>query len=315
MASYKLKNVYLDMSVAISSNNERINTDYKMSSLLYGHDNAEDAQIKMNKIIFDDIQKKYKLDLLIGSDLSNQIYITNEVLMDYHIPYLGIYNACSSYVEGIIISASLLKLGKIKNIGVLVSSHNLTSEKTYRYPVEYGFPKKECETFTATGAVVSVVTNRETNIKIESCTIGKVVDYNIKDSKNMGAVMAPGAAETILDHLKDLKRDINYYDLIMTGDLGKIGKDLLEKILGHNNIKLSNYIDAGSILITDKKLTCAGASGPACLPLILTKKIIPEGKYKKILVIGTGSLHSKDLVNRNKSIPCISHAISLEVSD
>ena len=313
MASYKLRNVYLDLSVAISSKNERINTDYKMSSLLYGLDNAEDAQIKMNKIILDDLLKKYEIDLLIGSDLSNQICITNEVLSDYHIPYLGIYNACSSYVEGIIISASMLKFGKIKNIGVLVSSHNLTSEKTYRYPVEYGSPKKECETFTATGAVISVVTNRKTNIKIESCTIGKVIDYNIRDSKNMGAVMAPGAAETLMDHLNDLKRDINYYDLIITGDLGKIGKNLIEKIIEHNHIKLTNYIDSGSILITNKKLTCSGASGPVCLPLVLTKKIIPEGKYKKILVIGTGSLHSKDLVNRNKSIPCISHVISLEV--
>lgn len=315
MASYKLKSVYIDTSIAISSKNEIVNTDYKMNNLLYGMDNAEDAQIKMNNVILDDLLKKCKLDLLIGSDLSNQIYITNKVFSDYHIPYLGIYNACSSYVEGLIISAAMLKLGKIKNIGVLVSSHNLTSEKTYKYPVEYGFPKKESETFTATGAVISVVTSRETNVKIESCTIGKVVDYNIKDSKNMGAIMAPGVVETLMDHLKDLKRDISYYDLVVTGDLGKIGKSLLEKLLIHNNIKISNYLDAGSILIKNKKLTGSGASGPACLPLILTKKIIPEGKYKKILIIGSGSLHSKDLVNRNMSIPCISHAVSLEVSN
>jgi stage V sporulation protein AD len=111
-----------------------------------------------------------------------------------------------------------------------------------------------------------------------------------------------------------MKRDIDYYDLIITGDLGKIGSNLFKDLLKENNIKLKSYIDAGSNLILDKNLTCQGASGPVCLPLVFFNKILKQNKYSKVLLIGTGALHNTYIVNQKRSIPCISHAISLEVT-
>ena len=139
-------------------------------------------------------------------------------------------------------------------------------------------------------------------------------DYDIKDVNNMGAVMAPGAADTLITHLRDMKRDISYYDLIMTGDLGILGTEFFKNILSRHDITLTNHIDAGSILITDKTLTDQGASGPVCLPLVLLEKVLRENKFKHILIIGTGALHNTTMVNRHKSIPCISHAVSIEVN-
>ena len=174
----------------------------------------------------------------------------------------------------------MIKYSNLKSIGVLVSSHNLTAERTYRYPVEYGALRKKVETFTATGSVIAEITSKKTNIKIESATIGRVVDSSINDSKNIGAVMAIGAYDTLKRHLKELKRDISYYDLILTGDLGNIGKSILIDLLKEDDIT-TNIIDSGEILLNNKKYS--GSSGPTCLPLILLYKIIKE-KYKRILI-------------------------------
>ena len=136
----------------------------------------------------------------------------------------------------------------------------------------------------------------------------------IKDVNNIGAVMAPAAASTIVRHLEELKRDINYYDLILTGDLGKIGTKILKEFLNINhNIKLNNHIDAGTMIYSESQNINSGASGPVCLPLVLFTKILKNKKYKKILLIGTGSLHTPTLVNQKNSIAAIAHAISLEV--
>lgn len=313
MASMKFEHVYIGDFIDISSNNEKINTKYTVTDLFYGEKTSEKCEIKMERKIIDDMLKNVSLDLIIGSDLSNEIAITNKTMSYYDIPYLGVYNACSSFPEEIIVGSSILKSGKFKNIGLLISSHNLNAERTYRFPIEYGAVPRISQTFTATASLIANLTKNETNIKVESCTIGKVIDYNIKDSSNMGAVMAPGAADTLINHLKETKRSSDYYDIILTGDLGKIGARLFLDILDKNDITISNYIDAGSILITDKKLTEQGASGPVCLPLVLFEKIIASRKYRKILILGTGSLHSTTMVNQKNSIPCISHAVSLEI--
>ena len=312
MASIRFNNIYLGKSVSISSNDEKIFTKHTIKDYYNGEKTFEEAEEKQERIIIDDMLKSINLDLIIGADLSNQIAITSKTMANYNIPFLGIYNACASYPEGIIIASKLLD-SKIKNIGVIVSSHNKTAEKSYRYPIEYGSLRKKCETYTLTSSVISQITKSKTNIKIESCTIGKVVDYNFVDVKNIGAVMAPSAASTLITHLKDLKRDISYYDLVITGDLGKIGSKLFKEILLENDITLQNYIDAGSMIITDENLSLMGGSGPVCLPLFLTEKIIKQNKYKHILIIGTGSLHNVSIVNSKRSVPSISHIVSLEV--
>ena len=311
MASIRFNNIYLGKSISISSSDEKIFTDFT-TDYYNGEDSFEKAEEKQEKTIIDQMLKNINLDLIIGSDLSNQIAITSKTMSDYNIPFLGIYNACASYTEGLIIGSKLLD-SKIKNIGILVSSHNKTAEKSYRYPIEYGALRKKCETYTLTSSVITQITKSKTNIKIESGTIGKVVDYNVIDVKNIGAVMAPSAANTLITHLKDLKRDISYYDLVITGDLGKIGSKLFKEILLENDITLKKYIDAGSMLITDENLSLMGGSGPVCLPLFLTEKILKQKKYKHILVIGTGSLHNVSIVNSKRSVPSISHVVSLEV--
>ena len=140
-----------------------------------------------------------------------------------------------------------------------------------------------------------------------------MVDIGYKDANNMGACMAPGAALTISEHLKDLKRKANYYDIILTGDLGIYGSKILKEYLNKEyNIDLENQVDAGEIIFNNKN-QIAGGSGPVCLPLVLFEKILKNKKYKKILLIGTGSLHSKLSTGLSLSIPSISHAISLEV--
>ena len=281
MASIKFKKAYLGKSVTVSSSNEEVETDYKIESFLVDDTTSEDTEVSMEKAVLKDLTKNKDIDLVIGSDLSNHMAITNETMSSFDIPFFGVYNACSSYVEGLVISATLLHNSTFKNIVTLVSSHNLGAERTFRYPIEYGSPRKITQTFTATGTVGTVVTKNETNIKLESCTIGKVIDYGITDVNNMGAVMAPSAALTLVDHLKELKRDVSYYDLILTGDLGKLGAKMFKEILSHNNITLKHYTDAGSILITDTELTDQGASGPACLPLILVEKVLKQKNIKK----------------------------------
>ena len=136
----------------------------------------------------------------------------------------------------------------------------------------------------------------------------------VKDVNNMGAVMAPAAADTINKHLTDLKRDLDYYDLILTGDLGEVGVSILKDYLDRvYDVKLKKHMDSGCEIFKNTQNINAGASGPVALPLVLFNKILKSTKYKKILIIGTGSLHSPTLVNQKNTIPSIAHAISLEV--
>ena len=169
----------------------------------------------------------------------------------------------------------------IKNGIAITSSHNLNSERQYRYPIEYGFPKKVYSTFTTTGAAAALLSNTENKYKIESATIGSVVDYGIKDASNMGAIMAPSAAKTLNDHLKDLKREIDYYDLIITGDLGKCGSEIFLNLIKEDyNYIPKNYYDAASIIYKEEQNCNQGGSGPVVVPLVLFNKIFKDEKRK-----------------------------------
>lgn len=253
-----------------------------------------------------------EIDLMISGDLQSQLFASSFSARKFDIPLIGIYSACSTFTEGLLLASTFLN-NNINNIIVTTSSHNLASEKQFRFPIEYGAIRKKVNTFTATGSVSALITSKKTNIKIESATIGKVIDIGYDDSNNFGACMALSAADTINEHLKDTKREINYYDLILTGDLGKYGVNILnEVLLKEYNIKLNNIVDAGTMLFLESGKKIAGGSGPICLPLILFNKDILT-RYKKILLVGTGSLHSKTSCNLGESIPSISHAVSLEV--
>ena len=159
-----------------------------------------------------------------------------------------------------------------------------------------------------------LLTTNKTNLKVESSTIGTIVDYGIKDSSNMGAVMAPSAAATLNKHLQELNRNIDYYDLVITGDLGKLGSELFLKLIKEDyNLIPKSYIDAATIIYKDEQETFQGGSGPVVIPLVLMNKILKEKKQNRILLLATGSLHSPLMVNLKKSIPSITHAVSIEV--
>ena len=291
-----------------------------MDDYYYKEKTFEQAEVKMQEDVVNNLKKNNSLndsdiDLLVGGDLTNQIAVSSYNAKNYNIPFLGVYSACATFPEELILASNFVDCSGFKKVITVVSSHNLTAEKQFRYPVEYGAPRPHTSTFTTTGAIATLVGKRESKIKIESSTIGVAIDMDISDANHMGAVMAPAAASTLMRHLTDLKREASYYDLILTGDLGCVGGKIFQDYLEKNyNVQLKNYMDAGCELFLDSQETYAGGSGPACLPLVLFNKILESKKYKKILIIATGALHSVALVNQKMPIPAIAHALSLEVS-
>lgn len=263
---------------------------------------------------------KNNIDLHISGDLLNQIVSTNYASSLLGIPLIGIYSACSTSVLGMILGSNMVDSNQINKCIVSTSSNNNGAEKQFRQPIEYGGPKKVMSTFTTTGAASMLLSNLKSKIRIESSTLGKVIDMGIKDPNNIGAIMAPSAAYTIYTHLKEMNRTADYYDLILTGDLGKYGREILKDYLASEyNIEILNYEDCGCLIYDlNNKLINAGGSGPACLPLVFNsyfyRKMI-SGEIKKVLLVATGALFSQTMVNQKNTIPSISHAISLEVLD
>lgn len=329
--TYKYNNVYLDEVSTVVGPYEakgplgnKFDKSYK--DLYNGEKTWEQAEAHLLEESIDILLNKSnteisKIDLIISGDLLNQVTSSSYGVLKYNRPFLGIYSACASSVEGIIIGSSMIDSKKIDNCVVSTSSHNMSSEKQFRNPTEYGAPKPKTATFTSTGGASVLLTNKKTKIKVESSTIGTVVDMEQNDPLNMGAVMAGAAALTIYQHLTDLNRDPSYYDLILTGDLGMYGKEILiDYMKSEYDIDISkNYNDTGTMLydFKNQKEVNAGGSGPVCCPLVCYSSIIPMLKSKKInrvLIVATGALFSPTNVFQHKNINSISHAVVLEVS-
>lgn len=312
---HNFKNIYINnwFSVVgpLEKNSNLKNFDLSMSDYYFGEDTFEHAELKMQKMVLNYLLRLNKPNLIIGSDLLDQSIISNMNLINRAIPYLGIYSACASSVAGIITMANYIQSKNIKEGIYITSSHNLTAEKQFRFPIEYGAPKPKRSTFTATGCIGMVISNKESNIKVINGTLGTVIDSYVKDAHNMGAVMAPSAVNTLLMHLEKTKTTVNDYDLILTGDLGQVGTTIFKTLLKKQNITIKNHLDAGSMLYSNNEYS--GASGPTVLPLILFNNLIYTKKYHKILLLATGSLHSPLLVNQKNSIPAITHALTIEV--
>ena len=325
MASIKFNNVYLNNSFTLVGPVEKKGPlgkgfNQSLDDYYFGEKTHENCEVKMQYTALNSLLRRNKLkmsaiDCLIGGELSNQIAITSYNMAKFVIPFLGIYSACASYVQSIIMLGNMIESGMIKKGIALTSAHNLVSEKQFRYPVEYGTLRPKWATFTTTGAVASIISTDNSNVKVESATIGIVKDLGVKDANNMGAAMAPAAALVLNKHLKELKRRVGYYDLILTGDLGKVGSKLFLEVLAiEYKINLKNHLDCGcQIYYENQENINSGGSGPAVLPLVLNTKILKNSSYKKILIIGTGALLSQVMVNQKNSIPAISHAVSLEV--
>lgn len=318
MVTIKYNNVFINNWFSVCGEDEANgnikNVNMVLKDLYYGEKTLEEAEIKMQKTVLNNLSSISDFNLVIGGNLSNQLGSMNASLKNTGKSFLGVYNACASFVEGMIIGANMISSKEIDKTCVLTSSHELTSERQFRFPIEYGSLKANYTTITATGSVGVIISNDKTKCKIVSSTIGSVVDYSITDVNNMGAIMAPAAMNTIINHLKNMDKNINDYDIILTGDLGKLGLEILKTILYKEyNLKTNKLTDAGSILYRDEQNKYQGGSGPVVLPLVLFNKILLSKKYKHILIVGTGALHNTTLVNQKKSIPAIAHAIEIEV--
>lgn len=327
----KFNNVYISDSYTIGGVYEKdspiannIDLIYD-KDLYYGCDTFEKAEEKMLSNSISKLMTKAKvidsdIDYIISGDLQNQIAASDYAMRDFNIPFLGIFSACATFGEGLLLGANLIEGKMAKNIIVSTSSHNMVAERQFRNPTEYGAPKKKTTTWTSTGAASILLTNKRQKIKIVSATCGMVQDKEITDVNNMGAVMAIAAADTIKRHLNNLKIKPDYYDLILTGDLGVYGKEILIEYLKTQNIDISkNYEDCGLILYDiNKQKVYAGASGPASSALVLSSYILDEmnkAKYKRVLLVPTGAIFSPTRVFQKDSIPSIAHAISLEVEE
>lgn len=258
-----------------------------------------------------------EIELAILGDLNNQIIASNYVMRNYKFPLLGIYSACSTFTESIIIGSTFIDSLEFDNIIVGASSHNSGSERQFRFPTEYGGQKKITSTYTVTGAGVGLLSNKKSKIKITKATLGIVYDAKIKDPSDLGTAMAPAAALTFLNHLNDFNVTPDEYDLILTGDLSSYGsKIFLEIIKEHGIIIKKNYNDCG-LLIYDihNQDVLAGGSGAAASALVTfgyIKSLLEKRILKKVLIIATGALFNPIMTLQKETIPCIAHAIVLE---
>lgn len=327
--TFKFENVYVNNTATVVGPYEKEGPlgskfDKSYDDLYNGEKSWEKAEAKLLEESIDILlnktkKKKEDIELIVAGDLLNQISASCYGVEKFKVPFLGIYSACTTSTEGILLASTFIDAGRVKNAVVSVSSHNMASEKQFRNPTEYGAPKPKTATFTTTGGASILLQSTKSKVKVESATIGKVCNMDQTDPNNMGAAMAVAAADTIYTHLKDTKRDVNYYDLIITGDLGLYGKDILiEYMKSEYGLDISsNYNDSGVMIYnTDTQPeVLAGGSGPACSPLVNYSYTIPlleKGTIKRVLIVATGALFSPTFIYQKEPILSISHAVSLE---
>jgi stage V sporulation protein AD len=262
--------------------------------------------------------KKEEINFFISGDLMNQIITSSFAARTLGVPYLGIFGACSSSMESLALAAQLVDSGNAKQVIAGAASHNAAVEKQFRYPTEYGGQKPPTAQWTVTGAGTALVADKGNGPKVTCATIGTVIDMGLTDPFNMGGAMAPAAVNTIEQHFKDLNRDFDYYDLVMTGDLGAVGhKITTDLLLQHGlNIPQNKFYDCGLLIYGNNPQVFAGGSGCGCSATVtyghLLKRMM-QGELKKLLVVATGALLSPMSYQQKESIPCIAHAVALEM--
>lgn len=257
---------------------------------------------------------------LFGGDLLGQSIASTFGLLSFEIPYVGLYGACSTSGLSISMGSMAIAGGFAENVICVTSSHFASAEKEFRFPLSYGNQRPLSATWTVTGSGAFLLSSRNTNgarAVITGITTGKIIDYGIKDSMNMGACMAPAAADTILQHMKDFHAKPEDYDKIITGDLGEVGKTVLLDLLLQKDIDISQqYMDCGITIFDDATQdTHSGGSGCGCAATVLSALILRQldrGVWKKVLFVPTGALLSKTSFNEGKSVPGIAHAVVFE---
>lgn len=258
------------------------------------------------------------LDALFGGDLMNQCIATGYAARSLAVPFFGLYGACSTMAESTALAALLLDGGFGEWTAAVASSHFCTAERQYRTPLEYGGQRTPTAQWTATAAGSVVLAKNGPGPYITHVTVGKINDKGIKDANNMGAAMAPAAYDTLRTHFEDTGRSSSFYDLIVTGDLGLLGKEVVLELFQREGVSLSNYDDCGLMLydLEQQDVHCGG-SGCGCSAAVLTGlllKGVQAGRWQNILFCGTGALHSPTSLGQGESIPGICHAIAISAS-
>ncbi|CAM4057778.1 stage V sporulation protein AD [Lederbergia lenta] len=311
--------------------NSRLAMDFDKfhDDLWMGQDSYEKAQ----RVIMEDavqiaLRKKAltedAVQFFLAGDLINQITPTTFAARTNQIPHIGLFSACAVSAQGLALAALIINQGSANHILTGAASHNASAEKQFRYPTEYGGQKPPTAQWTVTGAGVGLVGTGKSITgpypRITSATIGKVVDMGLSDPFNMGGAMAPAAVDTIQRHFFDLKRDPDYYDLIITGDLAEIGRNTALELLESKglNVEKEKFQDCGLLLYKKDQEVFAGGSGPGCSATVLYGHLLNQmkaGTYKRILIVATGSLLSPLTFQQKETIPCIAHAVAIEYKE
>jgi stage V sporulation protein AD len=269
--------------------------------------------------------EKTDIRYLVGGDLLGQLIATSFGVSELEIPLLGIYGACSTMGEAMTVGAILVDGGFADRVLSITSSHFAGAEKQFRFPLDYGNQRPYSASWTITGSGAVILEDpsldpakaNDVRLVIKGATIGKIVDFGLKDSMNMGAAMAPAAYETIRQNFEDFGVDPTYYDKIITGDLGYVGKKILIDLLKEKNYDISpNHMDCG-IEIFDKESqdTHAGGSGCGCSAITFTSyvcKQLKEGTWNRVLFVPTGALLSQVSFNEGNTVPGIAHGVIVE---
>ncbi|MDF2926755.1 MAG: spoVAD [Paenibacillaceae bacterium] len=258
------------------------------------------------------------INFYVGGDLLNQIISSSFAARTLEIPYVGIFGACSTSMEGLALSSLMISSGAATYALAGTCSHNCTVEKQFRYPTEYGAQKPPTAQFTVTGAGAAVLAAQGQGPRISRATMGKVIDMGIKDPFNMGAAMAPAAVNTIEAHFREFALQPDEYDLIITGDLASVGHEIAKELFKQHTFPIDkiNFQDCG-LLVYDrnKQDVQAGGSGCGCSAVVTYGHLLQQleqGKLNRILVVATGALLSPLSYQQGETIPCIAHAVAIE---
>ncbi len=295
--------------------------DVTAKDTLFGQKTWEQAEKQMQKIAMDTLLQKAGLQkqqvgLAFSGDLLNQCIGSSFTLRNTGIPHLGLYGACSTMSESLLLASMAVSGGFADRVVAMTSSHFASSERQYRFPLGYGGQRTPTAQWTVTGSGAALVCSSGKGPRIECCTIGTVTDLGIKDANNMGAAMAPAAWDTIHTHFEDLNRSPEDYDLIVTGDLGQLGKNLLMDLAGRDQLPLGGKLtDCGTLVF--EQLTQdvhSGGSGCGCSAITLCGYLLDKlnrGELNRILFCGTGALLSPTSSQQGLPIPGVCHAVSL----
>ena len=288
---------------------------------MWGEKSWEKAESKLIRETFSKVLSKagksaQEINYVVAGDLLDQCIAANFGLRESGVPLFGVYGACSTMAESMGIGALLIDGGFADNVISMTSSHFCSAEKQFRFPLELGSQRSPTAQWTVTGSGAVLLSNQIEGPLIKYVTTGKIVDMGIKDANNMGAAMAPAAVDTILTHFKDTGTTQNDYDLIVTGDLGGLGKSICEEMLREKGYDLTDkYNDCGVMIYDQKKQDAhAGGSGCGCSATVLSGFILQEMNKRtlnNVLFVATGALLSAVSSHQGESIPSIAHAVSL----